>query len=86
MAGKLRIYADGRRGVRGRKVRAQRSRSLCDIPSWRTFLYDFDNICRRLHIRRVTWTVALRDDFLPEYDELPQEVQDELLAKLGLLE
>jgi hypothetical protein len=50
------------------------------------FLYDVDNICRRLHISGVTWTVALHDDFLPEYDELPQEVQDELLAKLGLLE
>ena len=50
------------------------------------FLYDADDICRRLHISRLTWTVALHDDFLPEYDELPQEVQDELLAKLGLLE
>ncbi|MBV8212809.1 MAG: type II toxin-antitoxin system RelE/ParE family toxin [Verrucomicrobia bacterium] len=34
----------------------------------------------------MTWTVGLHDDFLAEYDQLPQGVQDELLAKMGLLE
>jgi hypothetical protein len=34
----------------------------------------------------VTWIVALHDDFAPEYDELPEDVQDELLAMMGLLE
>jgi hypothetical protein len=34
----------------------------------------------------VTWTVGLHDDFAPEYDELPEVVQDELLAVMGLLE
>ena len=34
----------------------------------------------------MTWIVALHDDFTPEYDELPEDVQDELLAVMGLLE
>jgi hypothetical protein len=34
----------------------------------------------------VTWIAALYDDFTPEYDELPGDVQDELLAVMGLLE
>jgi hypothetical protein len=34
----------------------------------------------------VIWIVALHDDFAPEYDELPENVQDELLAMMGLLE
>jgi hypothetical protein len=34
----------------------------------------------------VTWIVALHDDFTPEYDELPEDVQDELLAMMGLRE
>jgi hypothetical protein len=33
----------------------------------------------------MTWTVLFHTDFLPEYQELPQAVQDELLAKLGTL-
>jgi hypothetical protein len=34
----------------------------------------------------VTWEVDLHDDFVPEYRELHQEVQDELLAHIELLE
>jgi hypothetical protein len=34
----------------------------------------------------VTWTVGLHDDFAPEYSKLPEAVQDELLAVMGLLE
>jgi hypothetical protein len=34
----------------------------------------------------LTWTVSLQDDFAPEYDELPEAVQNELLAVMGLLE
>ncbi|CAN5276409.1 hypothetical protein BH11PSE2_BH11PSE2_20410 [soil metagenome] len=32
------------------------------------------------------WTVRNHDDFDPEYDALPVEVQDELLAMTALLE
>jgi hypothetical protein len=34
----------------------------------------------------VNWTVALHDDFVPEYNELPEDVQDELLAVMRLLQ
>ena len=36
--------------------------------------------------QRVTWNVELHDDFVPEYNELPEEVQDELLAVIEVLE
>ena len=36
--------------------------------------------------KRVTWNVELHDDFVPEYNELPEEVQDELLAVIEVLE
>ncbi|MEO8131215.1 MAG: type II toxin-antitoxin system RelE/ParE family toxin [Bryobacteraceae bacterium] len=32
------------------------------------------------------WSVDFHDDFVPEYRELPEEVQDELLAAVRLLE
>ena len=32
------------------------------------------------------WEVVLQDDFVPEYRELYQNVQDELLAQIELLE
>lgn len=31
------------------------------------------------------WSVELHDDFDPEFDELPEAVQDEILALMGLL-
>ena len=34
----------------------------------------------------MNWTVALHDDFVPEYNELPEDVQDELLAVMRLLQ
>ena len=34
----------------------------------------------------VKWAVDLHDDFVPEYNELPGDVQDELLAHIKLLE
>ena len=34
----------------------------------------------------MAWEVELHDDFVPEYDELPEEVQDELLAIIEVLE
>jgi len=38
------------------------------------------------HSGLVTWTVGLHDDFVPEFNDLPEVVQDELLVKMGLLE
>ena len=32
------------------------------------------------------WTVEIGDEFLPEYENLPDEVQDELLAMTRLLQ
>jgi hypothetical protein len=37
-------------------------------------------------IRPVTWTVEFADEFEPEFDELPEGVQDELYAHAALLE
>jgi hypothetical protein len=34
----------------------------------------------------VAWDVELDDDFVPEYNELPEEVQDELLTLIEVLE
>ena len=34
----------------------------------------------------MAWDVELHDEFLPEYDELPEEVQDELMAVIEVLE
>jgi hypothetical protein len=32
------------------------------------------------------WTVAFHDEFEPEFDELPAEVQDELFAEAAFIE
>ncbi len=34
----------------------------------------------------VTWVVEIGDQFEPEFDELPEDVQDEILAQARLLE
>jgi len=34
----------------------------------------------------VKWDVDFHDDFVPEYHELPQDAQDELLASIKVLE
>jgi len=39
-----------------------------------------------MHTLRVMWDVQFHPDFDPEYDELNEAVQDELLAHLKLLE
>jgi hypothetical protein len=36
--------------------------------------------------KRLRWIVEISDDFKEEFDALPEEVQDELLAKTRLLE
>jgi hypothetical protein len=45
-----------------------------------------DSICRVGHTLAVKWEVDFHDDFVPEYHELPQDVQDELLASIKVLE
>jgi hypothetical protein len=32
----------------------------------------------------MTWTVGFHQDFEPEFDRLPEQVQDELLAEANL--
>jgi hypothetical protein len=39
-----------------------------------------------VHTEEVNWEVDLHDDFVPEYRDLQDEVQDELLALVELLE
>jgi hypothetical protein len=34
----------------------------------------------------VTWTVEIGDECQPEYDDLPEDVQNEILAHTGLLQ
>jgi hypothetical protein len=46
----------------------------------------FDNICSLRHITDVPWEIDFHPDFNPEYEELADVVQDELLAHLRLLE
>ena len=39
-----------------------------------------------MHTEEVNWEVDLHDDFVSEYRDLQDEVQDELLALVELLE
>ena len=39
-----------------------------------------------MHTEEVKWEVDLHDDFVPEYRDLPRDVQDELLAHVELVE
>jgi hypothetical protein len=39
-----------------------------------------------VHTEEVSWEVDLHDDFVPEYRDLQDQVQDELLALVELLE
>jgi hypothetical protein len=52
-------------------------------------MYDIYGIFIGGHISRevwMAWTVEFHDEFEPEFDELPEEVQDELLARLERVE
>jgi hypothetical protein len=49
-------------------------------------LYVLDDLFLIVHNLLVKWEVELHDDFVPEYRDLQQDVQDELLAYVGLLE
>ena len=39
-----------------------------------------------MHTAAMTWTVLLHNAFEPEFERLPEDVQDGLLAHAGLLE
>lgn len=67
---------------RGAPVKARFSRAA--FPVGRE--YGVDNICYLIHIHDVRWNVDFHDDFVPEYRDLPREVQDELLAHIEVLE
>jgi hypothetical protein len=43
-------------------------------------------LCFIRHTLRVTWEVEFHRDFDPEFDELPEDVQDEIRAQAGVLE
>lgn len=57
------------------------------IPPRTPVKYVFDSICPRYHNKRVKkWDVEIGDEFEPEFDALPEDVQDEILAHSRLLE
>lgn len=43
--------------------------------------YALDRIVLAVHTERVKWDVDLHGDFFVEFGRLPQDVQDELLAR-----
>lgn len=45
-----------------------------------------DSICLVVHNVLVTWEVLIHEEVDPEFDALPEDVQDELLAHAKLLE
>jgi hypothetical protein len=48
--------------------------------------YGFDNIWFWSHNLNVAWVVLFHEEFEPEFDVLPEPIQDELLANAKLLE
>jgi hypothetical protein len=48
--------------------------------------YDLDSICIKCHTRSVGWDVEVGDEFEPEFQELPDDVQTEILAHARLLQ
>jgi hypothetical protein len=48
--------------------------------------YIFDGIVPRGYNEEVKWEVEFHSDFGPEFDALPEEVQDEVLSHSVLLE
>jgi len=52
----------------------------------RCVLYGFDIIWILCHIGRGGWVVEIGDEFEPEFDALPEDVQTEILALSLLLE
>lgn len=47
--------------------------------------YAIDSICIAMHKRRMKWSVGFHDEFEPEFDDLGEEVQNEILALMGVL-
>ncbi len=49
--------------------------------------YVLDTICTTHHnLVELKWVVEIDDEFEPEFDEFPEDVQDEILAHASLLE
>ena len=47
--------------------------------------YVLDSICIWMHNRKMEWSIGFHDDFEPEFDNLDEEVQNEILALMGVL-
>lgn len=56
------------------------------VPYGNSPEYVFDIIWNLCHIVRVRWAVEIGDEFEPEFDALPEDVQTEILALSLLLE
>src|SRR4051812_43056417 len=48
--------------------------------------YGIETICFVCHYPYMPWTVLFHTDFLPEFEKLSENIQDELMARVGLLE
>ena len=48
--------------------------------------YVLETICLLEHIPALNWVVDFHDEFVPEYAELVEDVQDELLAVIEAIE
>jgi hypothetical protein len=58
-----------------------------EIPRRTSAKHAFDNIFPTCHTYRVRkWEVEIGDEFEPEFDALPEDVQDEILAHSRLLQ
>ena len=54
---------------------------------WQPSAMFFKYICHPCHNHLVPpWSVDLHAEFIPEYESLPETVQDELLAHIAVLE
>jgi hypothetical protein len=55
------------------------------VLKYRLF-YVLDNICLERHNKSVEWVVLIHEEFDPEFDVLPEDVQDQLLAHARMLQ
>ncbi len=55
---------------------------MLDFPATK---YVLEAICLIGHTHALSWVVDFHDEFVPEYDELDQDVQDELLAIIEVI-
>ncbi len=56
------------------------------LPKRSRSKYALDSICLKRHNVIVKWVVLFHEDFDPEFNALPEDVQDELLAHASMLQ